>query len=207
MLERIVVIPDHVETISGVVRECAKEYDLVFTSGGIGPTHDDMTIEGIARAFDRPVVHHPELRGTIERALGARATTAYLKMAEVPEGATLIDTANDGFPTIVFQNVHVLPGVPEIFEAKVRSLCERFRTEPFHTRQILLSASEANIADHLHATLARYPELLLGSYPKFSDPEYRVRLTLESKDEAYVESALNDLIARLPVECIVRVER
>ena len=207
VLARIVVVADDVETIGEVVRECADRYDLVFTSGGIGPTHDDMTMDGIARAFARRVVHHPDLRAAIERAVGNRPASAYLKMAEVPEGATLVDAANDGFPTVVVENVHVLPGIPEIFEAKVRALCDTFRTRPFHVRQILLSANEASIADHLYATLAQFPDLLLGSYPKLSDPEYRVRLTLESKDEAYVDDALNDLIARLPAEYIVRVER
>ena len=86
-------------------------------------------------------------------------------------------------------------------------LLERFRTQPFHLRQILVSATETRIAEYLNATLAAYPQLMLGSYPKLADPEYRVRLTLESKDEAYLENALTDLIARMPAEYIVKVVR
>ena len=86
-LERIIVIPDDVETIARVVGECAMAYEYVFTSGGVGPTHDDMTIEGVARAFGRAVVVHEELVSAIEKALGSKPAQPYLKMAEVPEGA------------------------------------------------------------------------------------------------------------------------
>ena len=206
-LERVIVIPDDVGTIAAVVREYATLYDYVFTSGGVGPTHDDMTMAGVACAFDRPVIVHDELRSTIETAVGGTPDASYLKMAEVPEGSKLVETERGHFPTVQMENVYVLPGIPEIFEAKVAGLCDRFRSRPFHLRQVLVSASEARIAEFLNATLAAYPELMLGSYPKLADPEYRVRLTLESKDEAYVDSALKDLIGRMPPDYIVRVER
>jgi molybdenum cofactor synthesis domain-containing protein len=206
-LERIIVIPDDVETIAHVVRDYAGRYEHVFTSGGVGPTHDDMTIEGIAKAFGRPVVIDQELAGIIEKAVGSKPAEPYMKMAEVPEGAELLETEPGHFPTVVVGNVYVLPGIPEIFEEKVMGLRERFRTRPFHLRQILVSATETHIAEYLNATVAAYPDLMLGSYPKLADPEYRVRLTLESKDEAYLEKALTDLIDRIPAEYIVKVVR
>jgi molybdenum cofactor synthesis domain-containing protein len=206
-LERVIVIPDDVATIAQTVADYAARYDHVFTSGGVGPTHDDMTIAGVALAFGRPVVIHEGLRQAIENAVGPNPSHPYMKMAEVPEGSRLIETEAGHFPTVTIDNVYVLPGIPEIFEAKILGLLERFRTRPFHLRQILCSASEGRIAEYLNATLAAFPELMLGSYPKLSDPEYRVRLTLESKDEAYLEQALGDLIARMPAEYIVRVER
>ena len=206
-LERIIVIPDNVDTIARLVREYAGWFTYIFTSGGVGPTHDDITIEGIAKAFGRRVVIDPELAAIIEKAVGSKPAESYLKMAEVPEGADLIETEPGHFPTVVVENVYILPGIPEIFEAKVMGLLERFRTHPFHLRQILVSATETRIAEYLNATLAAYPELMLGSYPKLADPEYRVRLTLESKDEAYLENALTDLIARMPAEYIVKVVR
>src|SRR5690242_9560068 len=83
-LERIIVIPDEVATIAAVVREYADAYRYVFTSGGVGPTHDDMTIEGVAKAFERPVIIHRALAEVIEKALGSRPSEPYLKMAEVP---------------------------------------------------------------------------------------------------------------------------
>jgi FAD synthetase len=206
-LQRIVVIPDEIDVIADTVRAYARAYDLVFTSGGVGPTHDDCTIGGIARAFDCPVVEHPRLRQAIEGIVGERVSAAMLKMAEVPEGAELVGSEGDVFPTVRLRNVYVLPGVPEIFESKVRALGERFRTTPFHLRQVYVAAYETAIAEHLDATLAAFPQLLLGSYPKLSHPEYRVRVTLESKDEGYLDAALDDLVRRLPGDTIVKIER
>jgi molybdenum cofactor synthesis domain-containing protein len=206
-LERIIVIPDDIDTIARVVGDCAQRYEFVFTSGGVGPTHDDMTMAGVAQAFGQRVIVHTELALAIEKAVGPRPAQAYLKMAEVPEGAELVETRPGDFPTVLMRNVYVLPGIPEIFESKVMELRERFRTQPFHLRQILVSASETRIAEYLNATLAAYPALMLGSYPKLADPEYRVRLTLESKDEVYLENALSDLIERMPSEYIVKVVR
>jgi molybdenum cofactor synthesis domain-containing protein len=206
-LERILVIPDDVPTIAEAVRACAGRYDHVFTSGGVGPTHDDMTIAGVALAFGRAVVVQEDLARAIEAAIGRKPAPAYLKMAEVPAGARLIDGGAGHFPTVQVENVYVLPGIPEIFEAKILAIRERFASSPYHLRQILVAASEGRIADFLNATLAAYPDLLLGSYPKLSDPEYQVRLTLESKDEGYVERALADLVGRMPSEYIVRILR
>ena len=128
-------------------------------------------------------------------------------MADGPEGADLIGTEPGHFPTVRVENVYVLPGSPEIFEAKINGLREHFQGRPFHLRQVLVNASEGRIAEFLNATLVAYPELMLGSYPKLSDPEYRVRLTLESRDEGYVERALADLMGRMPAEYIVKILR
>ena len=128
-------------------------------------------------------------------------------MARIPEGAELIVDDKLAFPTVVVGNVYVLPGIPELFESKIVSLRERFRARPYFLRQVLVRENETRIAEFLDATLAAFPELLLGSYPKLTDPDYRVRLTLESKDEAYLERALADLVARLPDGCVLRVER
>jgi molybdenum cofactor synthesis domain-containing protein len=205
-LERIHVIPDDVGAIAEAVATAARAYDLVFTSGGIGPTHDDLTIQGIARAFGLDVVEDRTLRAAIERVAGGKPSPAMLRMALIPAGAELVGGDGDFFPTVRVRNVYVLPGVPEIFERKVERLEERFRGRPFHLRQVYVNVYETVIAEHLDATLAAFPALLLGSYPKLSHPEYRVRLTLESKDEAYLDRALADLLARLPVDTVVRVE-
>jgi molybdopterin-biosynthesis enzyme MoeA-like protein len=127
-------------------------------------------------------------------------------MADVPEGAELIDDARLGFPTIKCENVYILPGIPEILEQKFAGLAARFTASPYHLRVVFTRDGEGTIAEHLNATVATFPELLLGSYPKLGDPEYSVKLTLESKDQAYVEAALAHLLALLPHETVVRVE-
>ncbi|MFM8408750.1 MAG: molybdopterin-binding protein, partial [Alphaproteobacteria bacterium] len=101
-LRRVTTIPDELDVIGDTVREFSGAFDVVFTSGGVGPTHDDVTIEGIARGFGRAVVRHPELEAGLRKYLGDRLNAAHLKMAEVPEGAELVPDTNLGFPTILY---------------------------------------------------------------------------------------------------------
>jgi hypothetical protein len=97
--------------------------------------------------------------------------------------------------------------VPELFRRKFEGLKERFRDVPFYLASVFVSVGEGLLAEHLNAVLARHPELLLGSYPEFSNPEYKVKVTLESKDRGYMERALEDLLERIPPSSLVRVQR
>jgi len=205
-LLRILTIPDDVETIAAAVREFHTSFDIVFTSGGVGPTHDDVTMEGVARGLGRRVIRHPAIEGRLREYLKDKVNAARLKMAEVPEGSELIVDARLGFPTVQCENVYILPGIPEILEQKFAALRERFAAAPYFLRVVYTRESEGTIAEHLHATLAAFPELLLGSYPKMADPEYAVKLTLESKDRDYVERALGHLLSLLPEGAVVRTE-
>jgi FAD synthetase len=204
-VRRISVIPDAVELIADEVGRFSRDYDVVFTSGGVGPTHDDVTIEGVARALLTRVVRHPRLVGILEGYYGDRLNDAHLKMAEIPEGAELVGGEPLRFPTIVMKNVYVLPGVPEIFRQKFDALRERFRDQPIHLKNVFVRIGEGTLADHLNALLTDFPQLLLGSYPEFSNPEYKVKVTLESRDPGYVEKALGELLRRLPAGALVKV--
>jgi molybdenum cofactor synthesis domain-containing protein len=205
-LRRIVTIPDEPETIAAAIRELRGSHDLVFTSGGVGPTHDDVTMDGIALGLGRRVIRHPDLEAGIRRYLGEKVNQAHLKMAEVPEGATLIEDPSMNFPTIQVENIYVLPGIPEILRKKFESLRERFRVSPYHVRVIYTRCHESAIAGSLHRALEEFPALMLGSYPKLEDPEYRVKLTLESKDDDYVQRAFDWLVALLGKDVVVRTE-
>lgn len=204
-LRRIVVVPDEVDVIAQTVRELAPTVDVLFTSGGVGPTHDDVTIAGVARALDRAVVRHPAIEDMLQRYVRGPLNDAHLKMAEVVEG-TELECEQLRFPTFRVENIYVLPGIPEIFREKVVALRERFAGAPFHLRIVYLRDMESAIAAHLNRVLEDFPELMLGSYPTLNDPEYRVRITLESKDAAYVEQALAALLALLPPNSVVRTE-
>jgi molybdopterin-biosynthesis enzyme MoeA-like protein len=127
-------------------------------------------------------------------------------MAEVPEGAVLNDAGDIRFPTVQIENVYVLPGIPQLFEAKLRALSSRFATDPFFLRAIYLNASEGVIAEHLNDCMRNFPELMLGSYPRIGDPDYRVKLTLESKNADYLERAFSHLMRLLPTEAVVKTE-
>jgi molybdenum cofactor synthesis domain-containing protein len=205
-VRRLTVIPDEVEAIAQEVAAQSRAWDLVFTSGGVGPTHDDVTIDGVARAMGVRVVRDPRLVELLRGFYRDRLNEARLKMADVPEGAELIAADSLVFPAIVMRNVYILPGVPEIFRQKFEALRERFRGEPFHLRNVFVSMSEGTLADFLNELLQQYPELLLGSYPEFSNPEYKVKVTLESRDGAYLNRALDDFLGRLPRASVVRVE-
>ena len=204
-VRRISVIPDEIPLIAREVAAFSRDFDVVFTSGGVGPTHDDVTMEGVAEAMDVPVVRHPVLAGMLRDYYGDRLNEAHLKMAEVPEGAELVAHESVRFPTILVRNVYVLPGVPEIFRRKFDALRERFREQPFVLRNVFLAIGEGEIAEHLNHVLGAYPALMLGSYPEFSNPEYRVKVTLESKDSSYLEQALAVLLARLPGGAVIKV--
>ncbi len=206
-VRRIIVIPDEIELIASTVAEFHRSFDLVFTSGGVGPTHDDVTIEGVARAFATRVVRHPDLVRLLDGYYRGDLNDARLKMAEVPEGAELYTAGSLRFPAVVIGNTYVLPGVPEIFRQKFEALKERFRESPFHLCSVFVSIGEGLLADHLNAVLDRHPELMLGSYPEFGNAEYRVKVTLESKDQAFLDRAVEDLLERLPQGAVVRIER
>src|SRR5438046_2315085 len=133
-VRRVVVIPDEVSLIAEEVAAFSKAFDLVFTSGGVGPTHDDVTIEGVARAMGVPVVRHPELVALLERYYRDKVTDAALRMAEIPEGAELITGNGLRFPNVAMRNVYVLPGVPEIFRRKFDAMRERFRDAPIQLK-------------------------------------------------------------------------
>jgi len=206
-LKRITVIPDELDVIAETVRDFHRQFDIVFTSGGVGPTHDDITIEGVARALGREVIVHPLLESKIREYLNGRSVNAaHLKMAEVPAGAELLMDDRLRFPTIKVENVYVLPGIPEILQQKFLALKDRFSVDPYYLKVIYTNEIESAIAAYLHDTLRAYPDLLLGSYPKIGNDEYRVKLTLESKDKNYVERAFTHLLNLLPQGCVVKTE-
>jgi molybdenum cofactor synthesis domain-containing protein len=205
-LMRVAVIPDDVAIIAEEVASCSRRYDFVITSGGVGPTHDDLTMAGVAAAFHRRLIMHPELERLIRDRYIGRINAAGLKMAEVPEGAMLHAGADTRFPTVQIENVYALPGIPQLFEAKLAALLPRFAADPFFLHAIYVSTHEGAIAEYLNTCLGEFPALMLGSYPRIGDSEYRVKLTLESKDADYLERAFRRLLELLPADAVVRTE-
>lgn len=205
-LQRVLVIPDEIDTIAEAVREYQPRYDVVFTSGGVGPTHDDVTIAGIARGLDRPVERHPTIEGQLRVFFGGEIDESRLKMAEVVSGTELLFEGTLKFPLFQVENIYILPGIPELFREKFSAIRERFSVDPFYLRTIYTGLPETSIATYLNRTVAEFPELLLGSYPKMNSTEYRVRVTLESKDRVYLQRAFDALMAMLPPEVVVKTE-
>jgi molybdenum cofactor synthesis domain-containing protein len=196
-VRKISVVPDERNLISAEVRDYSSSYDYVFTTGGVGPTHDDLTMDAIAAASDQRIARHPELEVTLRKYYPADGIDANLRMADIPAGARLLGGAGMLFPVIAIENVFVFPGVPEILKRKFDRIREMFREEPYLLREVYLRADEGQIADILHRVLVGFPELLLGSYPYLDNPIYSVKLTLESKNRAYLDGAHAMLLAEL----------
>lgn len=205
-LKRILTIPDEVDIIAEEVRAMSEAYDYVFTSGGIGPTHDDVTMEAVAKAFGRRVELSQSMCERIQRAQGRPPNESQRKMAMVPQGSQSIDAGDLWFPVVIVENVHIFPGIPKLLEKKFLSIRHRFAGVPFQIRKIYVTRYESDIADQLNDLLSEFPELMLGSYPRVDRRDYRVLLTLESRDADYLQRAQDCLLERLPSDAIHKVE-
>ena len=202
-VRRVVVLPDEVEVIAEHVAVFASAFDYVLTTGGVGPTHDDVTIAAVARGLGRQVVIHPELSALLQTHWAERPAAVRDKMASVPEGTQLLMEPSLPIPVLRVGNVYVFPGIPKLFRRLFDDVKERFRESPYHVRHVYVRARESSFAHHLEAVMTAFPDLMLGSYPEVDNPVYRVKLTLESKDPAYLERAHEHLLALLPADVVV----
>src|SRR5262249_30586570 len=161
------VVPDLPEAIIRAVNEIRTAYDYVFTTGGIGPTHDDITAECIARAFGVKLVLDPVARERLARHYApGEFNAARMRMAHVPEGAVLIDNPVSVAPGFQIGNVYVFAGIPTVMQAMFDGIKHRLAGgRPMHARTIAAYLGEGVIAEKLGALQARYPDLEIGSYP------------------------------------------
>jgi molybdenum cofactor synthesis domain-containing protein len=198
-LARIEVIPDDAADITATVRALSARHDYVFTSGGVGPTHDDVTLAAVGAAFGMPLARNAELEALLRAGMGARLHERDLVMADVPTGARLEHGArgSSSWPVVVVENVWILPGVPSIFRRKFESVRERFRAAPIHARAVYSREGEGPIAAFLDEVVAAYPSVEVGSYPHLDAPDYRVKITLDGRDRAAVDAATDRLVERL----------
>lgn len=204
-LIRISVIPDDLEMISKEAALFSKSFDLVFTTGGVGPTHDDITMSGIAKAFGVQLTRHPVLERAFHERYGEAVNDAIMKMAEVPEGSEVVEFATNNFPLVVFRNIYIFPGIPHYLQKKFNLVREKFRTSVFFLKRIYLRANEADIAAILNIVVEKNDCVTFGSYPILGNDDYQIIITAESKIEADLEKALDELLEKLPGNIIVKV--
>jgi molybdenum cofactor synthesis domain-containing protein len=203
---RMHVVLDDPAEIGAAVTACASRYDHVFTSGGVGPTHDDRTMAAISRAFGRPLVRHPELERRLRALYGADAHERNLRMADLPAGAELVGADVMKWPVVALGNIYILPGVPEILRRKFTAIRERFRASPIHMRAVKSHDDEGVLAGYLDRVVADFPDVEVGSYPRMSDGVWQVTITLESRDRGRVDAAVAALVALLPPAGVAVVE-
>lgn len=198
-LQEILVVPDDRARIASAVAHLSKSFDWVFTSGGVGPTHDDVTIEAVADAFGVGTTTHDETANLIRRHYGERCTEGHLRMALVPEGAALEVIESVRWPTVRMRNTFVLPGIPEVFRMKlavVEAVVGHHR--PFVSHAVYTNMDEGHLKPLLDAVVEAFPTVDVGSYPTWTDPRFRTKLTFDGLEEGVVVAAKERFLGSLP---------
>jgi molybdenum cofactor synthesis domain-containing protein len=192
-LMEVRVVADIEDDIVVAVRALSARYTYVFTTGGIGPTHDDITADAIAKAFGVALPINPEARKMLEdrwRDRGIEPNEARLRMARIPEGASLIVNSVSAAPGFKIRNVHVMAGVPVIMRAMLESIAPTLKGgRKVHSITVRSGVGEGNIGAPLAALQAVYPDVKMGSYPRMGDGTVMTELVLRSSDEARLKLA------------------
>ena len=200
-LAEVRVIPDNTRRIADTVNELRAAYDYLFTTGGIGPTHDDITVDAMAEAFGVPVVVHPGARKILEdyyRDRPGGLTEARLRMARVPEGAELIPNPMSGAPGVRIENVFIMAGVPNIAASMLEALTGKLEGgRPVLSITIGARAPESDVADLLRETEQANPGVAIGSYPFFKEGRYGANFVIRSEDGDLARRAGDELSERL----------
>tara|TARA_B100001123_G_C15139733_1_gene959016 strand:- start:97 stop:840 length:744 start_codon:yes stop_codon:yes gene_type:complete len=188
-LKEVRVIPDEPQAIIEAVNHCRARFDYVFTTGGIGPTHDDITSACIAQAFNVPLILHPEAEALLRDFYGEKINAARLKMAEIPEGATLIANPVSIAPGFILENVYVLAGVPSIMRAMMDELKPILKGgAPMETIAFNLMMAEGDAAAQLTEIQATYHSLEIGIYPRILEGVLASHIVLRGNEPAVLQA-------------------
>jgi molybdenum cofactor synthesis domain-containing protein len=201
-LAEVRVVPDEQPAIVAAVNALRAAYDTVFTSGGIGPTHDDITADAIAAAFGAPISHRPDamalLAAHYTRA-GLEFNDARQRMARIPDGAILIDNPISTAPGFTLGNVHVMAGVPNIFAAMVASVLPTLTGgAPLLSQSLRVMRGEGEIAGPFGELAGDYPDLSMGSYPFTQGGVFGTNLVVRGTDAGQIDAAMTRLAAMFP---------
>jgi molybdenum cofactor synthesis domain-containing protein len=196
-LLRIVVLPDAVDVIADEVARARARGSHVITTGGVGPTHDDVTMFGVARGLGVAIERRPELESILRAKLGEACNEAALRMADVPAGAELCWEGQVGWPLVVAGRVYVFPGVPTLLQRKFEGVAPRFAGVPVQVARLTTLQTEPEIADALTEASVRWPGVAIGSYPRFETTPRTVIVTMEARDADALASCEAWLRARV----------
>ncbi|MTH99425.1 molybdopterin-binding protein [Roseibium sp. RKSG952] len=201
-LKEVRVVPDEQPEIVEAVNALRMKYRYVFTSGGIGPTHDDITADSIAAAFGVPIDVDPRARAILETHYPpGQLTPARLRMARIPQGADLILNPVSKAPGFRIENVHVMAGVPAIMQAMMDSIGPTLTTgKKMLSRSVDAQVPESRLADQIREIQDSYPQTLIGSYPRVYDGRFTTQIVIRARDEdillkatAAVETAIRNV--------------
>jgi molybdenum cofactor synthesis domain-containing protein len=200
-LSEVRVVPDDMARIAEAVNALRERHDYLFTTGGIGPTHDDITVDAVAAAFGVPVIVHPEARKILEdyyRDRPGGLNEARLRMARTPDGAELIANPYSGAPGIRLGNVYILAGVPNIAASMLQALSGTLEGgRPMVSVTVGARAAESEVAKLLRETEEAHPGVAIGSYPFFKDGGYGANFVIRSEDGELARTTGEELALRL----------
>jgi len=200
-------VPDVMEEIVAALNALRARYDYVITTGGIGPTHDDITADAVATAFGVELYEHPEIMAMMAARWGSEVTPARRRMARVPVGGELVKNPVQGPPGFTIGNVFTLAGVPQIMRGMLQDVGPRMRGgRPTVSRTVRVEGSgEGVIAEPLEAVAKAHPDMSLGSYPFFGAEGYGSNLVLRARDSEALGVVVGELIAALQAAGIANV--
>ena len=200
-LSEVRVVPDVMERIVEAVNALREGYDYLFTTGGIGPTHDDITVDAVSEALGVPVVVHPEARAILERyyaKIGQELTEARLRMARVPQGAELIPNRMSGAPGIKLGNIHLMAGVPHITAGMLDALTGTLEGgAPLLSETLGCWTPESEVADILREVEKAHEDCQIGSYPFFREGKVGANFVIRSTDAASLSACTDALVQAL----------
>lgn len=201
----VAILPDDVQRIATVVRDFSQRFDFVLTTGGVGPTHDDRTWEGVALALGRDLAVHGAMVERIAARTGQPLTDEQLRMTRLPPDTELLGPT-DRWPLLQCGNVFVLPGVPSMVALRLDLICRLLASPRPHLATVFLSIDEWLCVPAIDATVAAFPQLDIGSYPIFDHGDHRLRVTFEGFDAPPLVDAVGDLLHRVGLAQLVRIE-
>ena len=196
-LKEVRVVSDDPEAIIAAVRALSESFDTVFTSGGIGPTHDDITADCVAKAFGQTIDVRDDARAILQAHYdrsGIELNEARLRMARIPERAALIDNPVSAAPGFTVENVHVMAGVPSIFQAMVASVLPTLTGgAPLISKTLRVALGEGDVAQPLSEIATRFDDVSFGSYPFQKDGKFGVNIVARGSDQERLSQALSAL--------------
>ncbi len=195
-VKRILVLPDEIDVLVSEISRIKDEFEFVITTGGIGPTHDDLTREAIAQVTNRKIVFNEEAAKAIEEAYEKKPTETQLIMAYLPEGCRLIGNKQTGAPGFIVDNIYVFPGIPRLLHAMFELVEDELRRGSFFEERISVLVGESKFAHILREARDKFPYVKIGSYPKYEDIAW-VEVRIRGRDESKVKECASWLEPRL----------
>ena len=200
-LKEVRIVADEEDAIVEALNALRARYEYVFTSGGIGPTHDDITADAVSKAFDVPCLHDPlamELLGAMYARRGVEFNEARKRMARMPEGSVHIENAVSTAPGFNIGNVYVMAGVPQVFTAMLGTVVPKLEGgRPMLQRSVASPFGEGDIGSALAEIQKNHPETSIGSYPRFSENRFSTEIVIRSREESPALAAERDILAMI----------